>query len=227
MIKILSIFAFLLLIIFGCQEEKAVATSSVIDSISQTTDSSLVNRNAKIEKDPVIYQSRYLAIENVTLNGHHLFLDQKEFERFYPKIDSVETSLRECGHPLEWLDEKWMTKTYGAKDENVGTFARFDGMITRFSSRGLDFDSNKHKVIFDSGKSKENTFTILSHNIFLDENTTVAEFAGLFPKIEMDQTDEPDTVIFRIYLDQESEAAFYFYFTDGQLDNYQLWWLLC
>ena len=161
------------------------------------------------------------------MNNHKIILEQKEFRNLYPKYDSIRTTLRECGHPLEWLDEKWMVKTYGEKDKNVGTFARFNGEITRFSIRGFDFDSSNHLVIFDSGKAKGNTFLIISDQIVLDENTSVSEFKNLFPKVEMEVTDEKNTVRFRLYVAENFDEAFLFYFKDGKLEYYTLWWLLC
>lgn len=211
----------------SCQKDNPILEPKNTLSSKKTTE-----RASKVEEIVVpekikVYQSKFLAIENVLLNDHKIILAQQEFTNLYPKFDSVRTTLRECGHPLEWLDEKWMIKTYGEKDENVGTFARFDGKITRFSSGGLDFDSNNHLVIFDSGKAKGNTFQIISNQIILNENTTISEFKKLFPKIEMEETDEKNKVRFRLNVAEKLDEAFLFYFKDGKLEYYTLWWLLC
>ncbi len=160
------------------------------------------------------------------MNYHKIILSQQEFSTVYPKYDSTRTTLRECGHPLEWLDEKWMVKKYGEKDEYVRTFARFDGKITKFSIKGFDFDSNNHLVIIDSGKAEANTFKVISNQFVLDENTNVFEFKKLSPNVKMEETDEKNKIRFRLPIAENFEAAFLFYFKDGKLEDYTLWWLL-
>ena len=217
----------LFLLLLSCQKDHQVVESKDARSPEKTTEIASENKESVVTAKIKVYRSKYLAIENVLLNNHKIILEQKEFRNLYPKYDSIRTTLRECGHPLEWLDEKWMIKTYGEKDENVGTFARFDGKIARFSIKGFDFDSNNHLVIFDSGKAKGNTFLIISDQIVLDENTSVSEFKNLFPKVEIEVTDEKNTVRFRLYVAENFDEAFLFYFKDGKLDYYTLWWLLC
>lgn len=226
MFKILFHFSVVLLMM-GCQKDNQVLKPENILSPEKTTESASQIEEIVVTEKIEIYQSKFLAIENVLVNNHKIILDQQEFRNLYPKFDSIRTTLRECGHPLEWLDEKWMIKTYGEKDENVGTFARFDGKITRFSTGGSDFDSNNHLVIFDSGKAKGNTFKIISNQIILDENTTISEFKKFFPKIEMEETDEKNKLRFRLNTAENFDEAFLFYFKDGKLQYYTLWWLLC
>lgn len=145
------------------------------------------------------------------MNYHKIILSQQEFSTVYPKYDSTRTTFRECGHPLEWLDEKWMVKKYGEKDEYVRTFARLDRKIPRFSIKGFDFDSNNHLVIIDSGKAEANTFKVISDQFVLDENTNVFAFKKLFPNVEMEETDEKNKVRFRLPIAENFEAAFLFY----------------
>lgn len=217
----------LFLLMFSCQKDNQVVEPENARFPEKTTEIASKNKESVVTEKIKVYPSKYLAIENVLVNDHKIILPQQEFAKLYPKYDSIRTTLRECGHPLEWLDEKWMVKTYGEKDENVGTFARFDGKITRFSIKSFDFDSNNHLVIFDSGKAKGNTFLIISDQIMLDENTTVSDFKKLFPKIEMEETEDKDTVRFRLYIAENLDEAFLFYFKNGKLDYYTLWWLLC
>lgn len=217
----------LFLLLLSCQKDNQVVEPENGRSPEKTTEIASKNKESVVTEKIKVYTSKYLAIENVLVNNHRIILEQKEFINIYPKYDSTRTTLRECGHPLEWLDEKWMIMTYGEKDENVGTFARFDGEITRFSIRGFDFDSNNHLVIFDSGKAKGNTFLIISDQIILDENTTISEFKELFPKIEMEETEDKDMVRFRLYIAENLDEAFLFYFKNGKLEYYTLWWLLC
>lgn len=217
----------LFLLMMSCQKDHQIMEPENSISSGKTTEFDSKNKERVVTEKIKVYRSKYLAIENVLVNDHKIILPQQEFAKLYPKYDSIRTTLRECGHPLEWLDEKWMIKTYGEKDENVGTFARFDGEITRLNIRGFDFDSNNHLVIFDSGKAKGNTFLIISDQIVLNENTTVSDFKKLFPKIEMEETEDKDTVRFRLYVAENLDEAFLFYFKDGKLDYYTLWWLLC
>ena len=217
----------LFLLMLSCQKDNQVVEPENIRSPEKTTEIASKNKESVVTEKIKVYPSKYLAIENVLVNDHKIILAQQEFAKLYPKYDSIRTTLRECGHPLEWLDEKWMVKTYGEKDENVGTFARFDGKIARFSIKGFDFDSNNHLVIFDSGKAKGNTFLIISDQIVLDENTSVSDFEKLFPKIEMEETEDKDKVRFRLYVAKNLDEAFLFYFKNGKLEYYTLWWLLC
>jgi hypothetical protein len=39
--------------------------------------------------------------------------------------------------------------------------------------------------------------------------------------------DEKNEVRFRLLLDKNNEDAFLFYFKDGKLDSFTLWWVLC
>ncbi|KAF2513588.1 hypothetical protein [Flavobacterium foetidum] len=179
------------------------------------------------EKDKSIYDSKFLEKENVLINNHKVILTKDEFESIYTHIDSTKTRLWECGSPFEWLDEKWMTKTYGKKNKETGLFPKFNGEITSIYSQNIDFATNNHIVLFDTGSADNNTFEIISHNIKLNKDTTVKEFRSKFPNIEMEKTDYPNEVRFRFYLNNQSDDAFLFYFKDGKLNYLTLWWLLC
>lgn len=217
----------LFLIFFSCEKDSKITEVNQNTTGIYEVDSTSEVSEKLSQKQTQTYQADFLPMENVLINGHKILLEEKEFLALYPAFDSIVTDLRECGHPLEWLDEKWMLKTYGAKDDYVGTFANFDGNITRYSTSGLNFDSNKHRVIFDSGKAQGNSFTILTNHIVLNEKTSVADFKKLFPKVKMEETDDENVVRFRLYLAGSFDESFIFDFKNGVLDHYTLWWLLC
>ena len=75
--------------------------------------------------------------------------------------------------------------------------------------------------------AKNNSFKIISHNITLDENTTLEEFKKIFPNIEIENLENPNYVKARFYLGKDEDDAFLFCFKNGKLDYFTLWWLLC
>lgn len=134
-------------------------------------------------KSPKYLQTISWKIENAQVNGNDIVLSQEQFQKLYSKHDSIKSEAWDCGSPFEWLDKKWMEKTYG-KD-----LLNFDGKITTFYTGNAEFISNNHKVIFSIAKSGNNRFEIRSHHIILTNNTTVAEFQKLFPKLKIEDTD--------------------------------------
>lgn len=120
-----------------------------------------------------------------------------------------------------------MIKTYGKQNSDSGTFERFDGKITSMYTNNAEFNSNKHIVLFNSAIAHKNSFQIKSHHIVLNQNTTIEEFQKLFPKLEKETTDQKNLSRFRISVNKDGGDAFLFYFKDGKLDEFLLWWLLC
>lgn len=174
-----------------------------------------------------IYYSNVLAIENVSINNHKLILPKSEFDSLYgTTIDSTRADIWECANPFVWLDEEWMIKTYG-KDKEMEDFARFNGKIATLFSKGRVFHTNNHIVLFERTPAKNNQFRILSHQIVLDQNTTVATFRKKFPDVAPEKTNDSDEPIFRIYTDNDRVDAFLFYFKNGKLDYMTLWFELC
>ena len=88
-------------------------------------------------------------------------MTKDEFESIYTHTDSTKTQLWECGSPFEWLDEKWMVKAYGEKDKGTGIFKNFNGEITNIYSQNIDFTTNNHIVLFDTGFAANNSFKII------------------------------------------------------------------
>ena len=168
-----------------------------------------------------------MAIKNATVNHHPIILDQKEFEKIYKKIDSTSTTLWECGNPFDWLDKDWMRKKYGSENKDKGTFENFDGKITTIYSKEIEFNTNNHIVLFNTAFAKKNSFQIPSHHINLDQNTTLEEFKTIFHNLELEKLENPNEVRFRMYLSHSSDDAFLFYFKNGKLNYFTLWWLLC
>lgn len=177
------------------------------------------------KKVPQNYPITFLKIEDVLLNNKKLLLDKNHFEKIYNKIDSTKTSLWECGNPLTYLDKEWMVKTYG-KEIN-GEFEKYDGNITSIYTNGIKFITNNHAVLFDTAEANKNTFTVISRNIVLDNNTSIEDFQKLFPNLEKEKMDDPNTFRFRISTQKDYDDAFLFYFKDGKLEYITLWFLLC
>ena len=174
-----------------------------------------------------IYNSNILGIENALVNNHKIILSLDDFNKIYPKINSTKTDAWDCGSPFEWLDKEWMTKTYGNKNEETGTFDNFNGKITTIYGDNIEFASDNHIVLFQSAKAENNIFMIKSPEITLDKNTTLENFQKIFPKVEKEILKNPNEVRFRFYLGPEEGGAFLFYFKNGKLDYLTLWWQLC
>ena len=184
-----------------------------------------VNRTEKAE--PVIFLSKYLEIKDALVDSKNLILNKVDFEKFSTlKTDSAKTDLWECGNPFEWLDRPWMEKTYGKYDEKAGNFPKFNGEITTIYKKGIEYSTNDHIVLFSRAEAENHNFRIPSHHIILDKNTTLKDFKKLFPQLDAEKVSNNE-VRFRIYLNHLSDDAFLFYFKDGRLQNFTLWWLLC
>ncbi|WP_035650253.1 hypothetical protein [Flavobacterium sp. ASV13] len=222
--SLLLLFFFTILIACNSRNEKANESKKIIETKHEVNTS--IEPKEKL-KDKSIYDSKFLGKENVLINDHKVILTKDEFESIYTQVDSISTQLWECGSPFEWLDEKWMIKTYGKKNNKSGTFNTFNGEITTIFSQNIQFATNNHIVLFDTGFVGNNSFKIISHNITLNKDTTVKEFMSKFPNTEMEKTDYPNEVRFRFYLDNKSDDCFLFYFKDGKLNYLTLWWLLC
>lgn len=191
----------------------------------QNTNQQLIIKKEKLNNNP-IYNSKFIEIKNSLINGHKVILLKNEFDAIYKKNDSIKTTLWECGSPFEWLDKEWMVKTYGVVNKE-GTFNRFNGEITTIYDKNIEFSTNNHLVLFDMAHAKNNSFKIISHNIILDENTTLEEFKKIFPNIEIENLENKNDVRARFYLGKDIDDAFLFYFKNGKLDYFTLWWLLC
>lgn len=174
-----------------------------------------------------IYDLKFIPIKNVLINDHRVILSKVEFESIYTHIDSTKTRIWECGSPFDWIDREWMTKTYGEENRETGVFSKFNGEITTIYSKNIEFATNNHIVLFDTGFADNNSFKIISHNIILNKNTTLNEFRSKFPNSKMETTENPNEVRFRFYLKELNDDAFLFYFKDGKLNYFTLWWLLC
>lgn len=228
--KNIKLFPVLLLFIFlNCEKkgDKSIIinhTKSKSDSDKSLTDSL---NSQSISAKSTSYTQDFLKFEDIEINGHQIILSQHEFDKFYPEKDSVKTDLWECGNPFEWLDENWMIKTYGKQNSDSGTFERFDGKITSVFTNSAEFNSNKHIVLFNNADADKNYFKIKSNNILLNKNTAIEEFQKLFPTLKKEVTDQKNVVRFRISVNKDMDDAFLFYFKNGKLDKFVLWWLLC
>ncbi|MFD1601669.1 hypothetical protein ACFSJW_16610 [Flavobacterium artemisiae] len=215
---------FTILIACNNRDEKAKEPNNIIETKKEATTS--IEPKEK-SKDKSIYDSKFLEKGNVLINDYKIILSKDEFESIYTHVDSTKTQLWECGSPFEWLDEKWMIKTYGKKNKETGIFEKFNGEITTIYIKNSQFTTNNHIVLFDTGFAATNSFKIISHNITLNKDTTVEEFQSKFPNSEIEKTENPNEVRFRFYLNATSDDAFLFYFKDGKLNYLTLWWLLC
>ncbi len=217
----LSFLIFLFLL--NCKKETDNTVKKTNDSSEQVNfkKDSLKTNNISNKISPIPFTEDDLALENVLVNGNDIALPKVKFEKIYPKHDSVKTELWECGSAFEWLDKEWLEKTYG-KD-----LADFDGKITTFYVNHAEFNSDNHIVLFNNAQADKNDFVIKTHHITLNKNTTINEFQKLFPKLKKEETDQKDVVSFRIPVSKNVEDSFIFYFKDGKLESFYLWWLLC
>lgn len=218
------------LILLNCQkrDDKSITINETkVKSDSNVKLKDSIKSPEIVSVKPRSYTKEFLKIEDAEINGHKIILSQNEFDKIYPQKDSVKTDLWECGSPFEWLDDDWMTKTYGKRNSDSGTFERFDGKITSTYTNNAEFNSNKHIVLFNSADAHKNSFQIKSHHILLNQDTTIEEFQKLFPKLKKEVTDQKNVSRFRISVNKDSDDAFLFYFKDGKLDQFVLWWLLC
>lgn len=219
--KIVVLFS--LFALFGCKEtdSKEAPNPSLEKQKPQVT---IIQENP-VKAEPKSYSLAYLKMEDVLLNGNKILLDKTNFEKIYRKIDSTRTDLWECGNPLDFLDEEWMTKTYGKRES--GSFEKFDGNITTIYTQNIQFITNNHVVLFDTAQADKNTFKIISAHIILDQNTTIEDFQKQFPNLEKEATEEPAVFRFRIPTGKDHDDAFLFYFKNGKLEYTTLWFLLC
>jgi hypothetical protein len=219
-LKILSIILFTLL---SCNKSDSKKDSYSTYEKKELKDTLVQNETSeeKPQNDPITF----LKMDDVLLNNKKLLLNKNDFEKNYTKIDSTQTDLWECGNPLTFLDKEWMVKTYG-KEIN-GEFEKYDGKITTIYTNGIQFITNNHVVLFDTADAKQNTFTIISRDIILDNTVSIEHFQKLFPNLEKEKTEEPTVFRFRISTEKDSDDAFLFYFKDGKLEHITLWFLLC
>lgn len=221
-------FALLILILFAVQSCKndTDKTQDLNDTIVIKSQDTIIENTEK-NNVSTIYNSKYLDIENALVNDHKAILSREEFDALHQKIDSSATTVWECGSPFEWIDKEWMTKTYGAESKEKGTFENFDGKITTLYENNIQFITNNHIVLFDTALASDNTFKIRDHKIILDKNTTLEHFQKIFPNTEIENLQNKNEVRARLYLEKDSDDAFLFYFKNGKLAYFNLWWLLC
>ena len=231
----LTIFILTFLTIISCKNEKkeqqkdeniSVQTNSNFQSISQQGKDTIIENKKSLNSNS-IYNSKFIEIKNVLVNGHKVILLKNEFDAIYAKNDSTKTILWECGSPFEFLDKDWMIKTYGNENKEKGTFENFNGEITTIYRKNIEFSTNNHIVLFDVAFAENNSFKIISHNIILDKNTTLEQFKKIFPNTEIENLESKNEVRARFYLAKNMEDACLFYFKNGNLDYFTLWWLLC
>lgn len=201
-------------------------TNSNPENTNQQGKDTITDNKKKLNINPV-YNSKFIKIENVLINGHKVILLKNEFDAIYPKNDSIKTTLWECGNPFEWLDKEWMIKKYGAENKEKGTFERFNSEITTIYLKNIKYSTNNHMVLFDMAFAENNSFKIISHHITLDRNTTLEEFKKIFPNTEIEKLANKNEVRARFYLEEKKDDAFLFYFKNGKLNYFTLWWLLC
>lgn len=176
---------------------------------------------------PKPYVSKVLNIDDILINGQKILMSEDEFNLMYQQIDSVIVESRECGNPFEWLDREWMVKTYGEYDNQIGAFKNFNSRISVFYSNHCAFDSNNHLYLLNTVNANKNTVNIISKNILLTNETSLAEFESLFPKAKKEILENSFEVRFSLNTDFKSEHSLLFYFKNDKFEYVTLWWLLC
>ncbi|GAB0155991.1 hypothetical protein CHRYSEOSP005_12530 [Chryseobacterium sp. Alg-005] len=218
------LFGIVIILLAGCQkkETKVSVNKKKVDTTLASRKDSIPAKNTS-----VTYLDTTLSLENIRINGSKPMVLKSEFEKQYPKSDSIITELWECGNPFEWLDQKWMDDTYGKRDANSGVYENFDGKITTIYTHKASFITNKHLVLFDDAFADKNTLEVVSHHIILNHATSMEEFEKLFPKAKREEGANKDEFQYRFYLGKESENAFFLVFKNGYFYSFNLWWLLC
>ncbi len=220
-------YAVLILAFLSCISCKKNQAENVIPPTYKILLDSSANNKSISSTGISTYDSKIIAIENLLINGNKIILPIEEFKSIYTKIDSTKTKIWECGSPFEWLDEQWMTATYGKQNEEVGTFENFNGEITTLYSKNIEHNTNNHIVLFNKALAENNTFEIISHKIRIDKSTTLENFKKQFPNCEIEKLENPNESRIRFSVENKLDDAFLFYFKDGKLDYLTLWWLLC
>jgi hypothetical protein len=213
----------------GCKNGEKSKAKSTIDTAGIEGNKIKINTadpNRKKDRNFIAYHSNEIEIKDVLINRHAVILPNSKFNSLYKEIDSSKTSIWEYGDPFEWLDAEWMKETYGDKNETKGTFEKYDGKVTTLSVKDIKFDTNKHIVLFNTAYAKSNSFEIPSHHIVLNQHTSEDDFKKMFPNSKMEKLENSEA-LFRFSVKRNMDDAFLFYFKNGKLNYFSLWWLLC
>lgn len=195
---------------------------------SQTKTSEGLNKTPSVDKRGAkAYLADSLPLTAILLNGHKPIMSYSSFQKYYPKPDSTNKTLWECGSPFDSLDKNWMVTTYGPYDAQAGTFKNYDSQVTTIYVNGSAYATNGHITLLIKADAKRNAVLIPSHQIALSSHTSIATFNKLFPKTHPEKTDDKSIVRYRIPLKHKYDDAFLFYFKDGKFDHIELWYLLC
>lgn len=132
------------------------------------------------------------------------------------KRDSLVISLWDCGHPFDW------------KNDTVDFWSYHTG--------NLEYVTNKEDAILLSGKFKNNTLIQKERGISLTENTTLEEFGKIFPnplnyfleekKLNPKSFENMD-YLYVGFTSNQPEDHWVFYFKNGKLYSFELYWWLC
>lgn len=199
---------------------------SVKKSLAQFQKNDLLE--SAINKSPSKpHNSNVLNVDDILVNGQKILMRKDEFDQAYQRIDSIIVESRECGNPFDWLDREWMIQNYGEYNNQKGAFKNFNNHLSVFYSNNSSFDSNNHLFLLNTAYSDKNTVKIISKNIILTNETSMAEFERLFPKAEKEILENPINVRFRLCTDFESEHSLLFYFKNDRFEYVTLWWSLC
>lgn len=184
-------------------------------------------KNVTEKEKAKVSSQNVISINDVLINDKKVLRTIDEFNKSYSHIDSIKTTLWECGQPFEWLDKEWMEDKYGKFDDIKGTFKNFDGKIKTFYVLNTEYNSNNHLVLFNNGNTKNNSLKIISKNIVLNANTTIEQFKKYFQQSKQENLANLNEFRFRLYMKNESEDAFIFDFKNGKLQKIILFWVLC
>ena len=209
----------ILFIIFSCNQKEKNNHSNK----TETTNN--VNENFII--DTIQKKQDILDLENLEINNIKILLSKTEFDSINTKIDSISVRNWECGNPLEWLDEKWMTLKYGNKVK--GSFKNYNGDLTSIYFNNICYVTNNHLTLFKS-LNTSNNIVKLEYNkkiMKLSSTTTIKKFKSIFQNSEFEKTENLNEIRFRILINKDDLNAFLFYFKNGKFNKLELWWDLC
>lgn len=179
------------------------------DSLGITYTQDSTNSDTDADEKSQIPQPDTLSLNNTSFDKHSLFQSRKEVR---DKIDSTVYKIWECGNPFEWMDEE-------ADNDS----------IYHLYQDGKEYITNGSHILLYKAYFKNHRLLIKNKNVILSESTTLEQFKVLFPTSFTHwkhKSNEYDKL--QVSFNQEvSEDGWRFYFKNGYLYKFELYWWIC
>ncbi len=206
-----------LIIILAVSCRKIEKNNKVANTSFQVKKDSYLLSNKIKEIDTLeIYNWDTLSIESVKFNKKNMLFSLADLDS--KKIDSISYDLWACGNPFEWMDEKYPADSL--RDIHI---------------KGSRYITNENSVLLMSSIIKNNELKF-HNNIRINEFTTIDNFKKIFPrsyktfirakKLNPENYVEYDYINIVFFKEQPSDH-WIFYFKDGLLIKFELYWWLC